>query len=139
MNFEKEVNSKMERNKGQLGKKSLVSNYPANQSSKSAKYSKTSKPSQFLKFNKGNKTSMLSKEDQEEHVKKDLCFKCHKPGHRSFECPTIKRKITRLEVEQDDNDRSNGQPTKEVVPSISTAVMNVEVEQEPTVLQIKGF
>ena len=82
---------------------------------------------------------MLSKEDQEEHVKKGLCFKCHKPGHRSFECPKFKRKSTALEVEQEEDDGSDGEPSKEVVPSISTAVMNMEVEQEPTMLQIKGF
>ena len=50
---------------------------------------------------------MLSKEDQEEHVKKGLCFKCHKHGHRSFECPTINRKIAALEMEQDDDDGSD--------------------------------
>ena len=81
----------------------------------------------------------MSNEDQEEHVKKDLCFKCHKPGHQSFECPTIKIKITTLEVKQDDDDESDDEPTKEVVPSISTAAMNMEVEQEPTVLRIKRF
>jgi hypothetical protein len=68
-----------------------------------------------------------------------LCFKCHKPGHRSFECPTIKRKIAAIEVEYEDGDESDGQPSKEEVPSISTAIMNMEVQQEPTMLQIKGF
>ena len=75
MNFEREINNKMERNKSQLGKKSLESNYLANQSSKSTKFSKTSKPSQFSKLNRGNKTLMQSKEDQEEHVKKGFYFK----------------------------------------------------------------
>ena len=82
---------------------------------------------------------MLSKEEQDEHVKKNLCFKCYKHGHRSFECPTIKGKIATHAVEQDRNDGSDDKPIKEVVPSISTAVMNMKVEQEPTVLQIKGF
>ena len=139
MNFEREVNNRIERNKGQLGKRSLESNYPASQSFKFAKFSKASNPSQVSKFNQGKKTVMLSKEDQEEHVKKGLCFRCHKPGHRSFECPTFKMKTTALEVEQEDDDDSDGEPSKEAVPSISTAVMNMEVEQEPTVLQIKGF
>ena len=42
MNFKRKVNSRMERNKGQLGKKFLISNYPAIQSFKSTKFSKTS-------------------------------------------------------------------------------------------------
>ena len=77
---------------------------------------------------------MLNKEDQDEHVKRELYFKCHKPRHRSFECSTIKRKTTTLEVKQED-----GEPSKEVVPRILTLVMNMEVEQKPTVLQIKGI
>ena len=81
----------------------------------------------------------MSKEEQEEHVKKGLCFRCHKPGHRSFECPTTKKKVATLEVEQEDDDGLDDEPTKEVVPSISMAVMHMKVEQEPTVLQIKGF
>ena len=80
---------------------------------------------------------MLSKEEQEYHVKKGLCFKCHKPGHRSFKCPTIKRKIAKIEVEYEDDDESDDEPSKEGVLSISTIIMNMEVEQEPTVLQIK--
>ena len=139
MNFEREVNSRMERKKYQLEKRSLELKYPANQSFKFAKFSKSSKPSQFSTFNQGNKSLMLSKEEQEEHVKKGLCFKCHKPGHRSFECPTIKRKIAAIEVEHEDGDESDGEPSKERVPNISTVVMNMEMEQEPTVLQIKGF
>jgi hypothetical protein len=42
-------------------------------------------------------------------------------------------------VEHDDGDESDGEPSKEGVPNISAAVMNMEVKQEPTVLQIKGF
>jgi hypothetical protein len=42
-------------------------------------------------------------------------------------------------VEYGDGDESNDEPSKEGIPRISTAVMNMEVEQEPTVLQIKGF
>ena len=45
MNFEREVNNKIERNMGLLEKRSLEFNYPGNQSSKFAKFSKTSKPS----------------------------------------------------------------------------------------------
>ena len=41
--------------------------------------------------------------------------------------------------EYEDGDESDGEPNKKRVSSISTAVMNMEVEQEPTVLQIKGF
>ena len=136
MNFEREVNSRMERKKGQLGKRPLEFKHPVNRSSK---FAKRSKPSQFSRFNQGNQNSRLSKEEQEEHVKKGLCFKCHKPGHRSFECPTVKRKIAAIEVEHEDGDESDEEPSKDEVPSISTAVMNMEVEQEPTVLQIKGF
>ena len=28
----------------------------------------------------------LSVEQQEEHMQKGLCFRCHKPGHRTCEC-----------------------------------------------------
>ena len=52
------------------------------------------------------------KEDQVEHVKTSLCFECLKPGHRSFECPTIKRKVVALYVEQDDDDGSYDEPIK---------------------------
>ena len=55
MNFEREINNMMERNKNYLEKKSLESNHPANQSSKFVKFSKTSKPSQSSKFNEGKK------------------------------------------------------------------------------------
>ena len=82
---------------------------------------------------------MLSKEKQEKHVKKGLCFKCHKPGHQNFECPTIKKKIAAIEVEHKDGDVSDGEPSKERVPFISTTVINMKVEQQPRVLQIKGF
>jgi hypothetical protein len=82
---------------------------------------------------------MLSKEDQEEHANEGLCFKCHKRGHRSLECSKIKRKIIALEVEQEDGDGSYGDLSKEGVPSISIVVINMKVEQEPTVLQIKGI
>ena len=139
MNFEREVNSRMERSKSQLGKRSSESNYPARQNFRFAKFSKNSHPSQFSKFSQGNKTSRLSKEEEEEHVKKCLCFRCHKPGHRSFECSTIKRKVATLEVEQEDDVGSDDELITEIVPSISTAVMHMKVEQEPTVLQIKGF
>lgn len=71
---------------------------------------------------------ILSKDDQREHVKKGLCFKCHKPRHRSFECPTFKIKTTILRVEQEDNDGSDGEPSKKEVRAISTVVMNMEVE-----------
>ena len=71
---------------------------------------------------------MLSKDDQEEYIKKKLCFKCHKPGHRSFTCPMIKRKAATLEVKQDDGDGSDGEPSKEVVSSILTVVMNMKVK-----------
>ena len=47
MNFEREVNSRMERNKSQQGKRSAKSNYPAKQSIKFAKFSKNFQPSQF--------------------------------------------------------------------------------------------
>lgn len=70
INFEREINNMLERNKNHLEKRSLESNNPTNQSSKFVKFSKTSKPSQSSKFNEGNKTLMLCKEDQEEHVKK---------------------------------------------------------------------
>jgi hypothetical protein len=41
----------------------------------------------------------------------------------------IERKTTTLEVKQED-----GEPSKEVVPRSSTLIMNMEVEQKPTVL-----
>jgi hypothetical protein len=48
MNSEREVNTMVERNKGQVGEKnSLESDYPANQSSKYAKFTNNLKPSQF--------------------------------------------------------------------------------------------
>ena len=81
---------------------------------------------------------MLSKKDQEEHVKKGLCFKCYQPGHRNFECPTFKRTAA-IEVVQEEDDEEDCEPSNEEVPGISTAIMNMEVEQESTVLQIKGF
>ena len=44
MNVERKVNSNMERNKGQLVKIFVMSNYSANQNSKSAKISNMFKP-----------------------------------------------------------------------------------------------
>ncbi|MBE3102723.1 MAG: hypothetical protein IMZ40_00590, partial [Bacilli bacterium] len=137
LNFEREVNSKLEKNKSLLGKRS--SEFNRSNNFKSSKFSQGSNPSQGSKFNPGQRGAMLSKEEQEEHVKKGLCFRCHKPGHRSFECPSSKRKTAALEVEQGDEDTSDGEPSKDVVPTVSAAIMNMEVEQDPTVLQIKGF
>ena len=134
--LERDVNNFMERNKGQLKKRFLKFNYHSNQSSKFAKFSKTSKPSQILKFNKGNKFMMMSKEDQEEHIKKVLCFKYQ---IQSFECSTFKRRTTTLEVEQEDDDEFDGKSSRVEVLSISVAIISMEVEQEPTMLQIKGF
>ena len=128
MNFEREVNDRIERNKGLLGKRSLEFNYSGNQSSKFAKFSKTSKPSKFSKFNQGNKIGMLRKEDQEEHVKKGLCFNSHQVGHHSFECPTFKRKTAAIEVVQEEDDEKDCEPSNEEVPCISAAVINMEVE-----------
>ena len=34
----------------------------------------------------------LSKEEQEKHVRENLCFICHKGGHQSKECPMRKEK-----------------------------------------------
>lgn len=53
--------------------------------------------------------------------------------------PNNQVKITAIKVKYEDGNDSNGKPNKEGVPSISTSVMNMEVKQEPTVLQIKGF
>ena len=36
--------------------------------------------------------SYLSKEEQEKHVRDNLCFICHKGGHQSKECPMRKEK-----------------------------------------------
>ena len=81
---------------------------------------------------------MLSKEDQEEHVKKGLCFKCHQARHHSFECPTFKRTLA-IEVVQEEDDEEDCEPSNEEAPRIAAAIMNMEVEQESIVLQIKGF
>ena len=42
-------------------------------------------------------------------------------------------------MEHEDGNESDGEPSRERVPSISIAVINMEVEQEPIVLQIKEF
>ena len=36
--------------------------------------------------------SYLSKEEQEKHIRENLCFVCHKGGHQSKECPMRKEK-----------------------------------------------
>ena len=36
--------------------------------------------------------SYLSKEEQEKHIRDNLCFTCHKGGHQSKECPMRKEK-----------------------------------------------
>ena len=36
--------------------------------------------------------SYLSKEEQEKHIRDNLCFICHKGGHQSKECPMRKEK-----------------------------------------------
>ena len=55
INFEREINNMLERNKNHLEKRSLESNHLANQSSKFAKFSKTSKPSHLQSSMKGTK------------------------------------------------------------------------------------
>ena len=61
---------------------------------------------------------MLSKEDQEKHVKKGLCFKCYQAGHRSFECPTFKRRTATIEVVQEEDDEEDCEPSNEEAPRI---------------------
>ena len=46
----------------------------------------------------------------------------------------FKSKLTTLDVEHIDGDGSDGEPSKKVVPSILVAIMNMDVEQEPTML-----
>lgn len=98
-------------------------------------------PSKFPRRNRengeGNKTIRLTEKEQEEHRQKGLCFVCHEPGHRSFEClKRKKRQTAALEVEDlTEAQEHDGGGSMQV----SAAVMNMEAEQEPTVVQVKGY
>jgi hypothetical protein len=108
-----------------------------NQTSKSTKFSKSdrfAKPTQNGR--KGFNASRLSDKEVEEHRKKNLCFTCHKSGHQRWECPTSKRHAAVMEV--DETEEEVQKEDNETV-QVSKAMMNMEVEQEPTVVQIKGF
>jgi hypothetical protein len=39
-------------------------------------------------------TNALTSEERKRHIEERLCFKCHKKGHRIFQCPELKRKAT---------------------------------------------
>jgi hypothetical protein len=34
----------------------------------------------------------LTPEERKKHIEEGLCFKCHKKGHRLFQCPELKGK-----------------------------------------------
>ena len=68
-------------------------------------------------------------------MKKNLCFTYHKPEHQNFECPSSKKWTTSTELEQVDDDVSNGESNNEVVPTTSIAIIIIEVEQDSTMLQ----
>jgi hypothetical protein len=34
----------------------------------------------------------LTSEERKMHIEEGLCFKCHKKGHRLFQCPELKGK-----------------------------------------------
>jgi hypothetical protein len=34
----------------------------------------------------------MTSEERKRHMEEGLCFKCHKEGHRMFQCPELKGK-----------------------------------------------
>jgi hypothetical protein len=34
----------------------------------------------------------LTPKERKKHIEEGLCFKCHKKGHRMFQCPDLKGK-----------------------------------------------
>jgi cbb3-type cytochrome oxidase cytochrome c subunit len=36
----------------------------------------------------------LTHEERKKHIEEGLCFKCHKKGHRMFQCPDLKGKAS---------------------------------------------
>jgi hypothetical protein len=134
INFELEVGNRVEGGLNRFGKRPAGSS-SQNQISKSTKFSKSDRVSKPQEGGKGFRAPRLSQKEVEEHHEKKLCFICHKPGHRRWECPTNKRHAAAVEVDEAEEDVQGDNETVQV----STAVMNMEVEREPMVVQIKGF
>ena len=125
LNFERESSQRIESQSKIQSFKRLDGSNPQ------SRFSTTSKTSE------GRKVPRLSEKEQEEHVKKGLCFNCHEPGHRSRECPNKKKHVAALEVEEAAHEEKQLDSGDDI--RVSAAVMNLEVEKAPTVVQIKGF
>jgi hypothetical protein len=42
----------------------------------------------------------FSQKDIERHIDEQLCYKCHKPGHRMCKCPEIGGETSDIQVRQ---------------------------------------
>jgi hypothetical protein len=93
---------------------------------------------------------VLTAEQREEHMKKGLCFKCHKPGHRGNECPDKGGPSTRTPPAYTPKTTSTSippTPAKKMTPkeiyahirSLTTQMNEDEKEQLDKLAEEEGF
>jgi len=74
--------------------------------------------------------------ERAEHLRKGLCFTCHECRHLSSSCFRNKKHET-IALVVEDGAEENDDNDKEI--QVSTIVMNMQVEHEPMVVQLKGY
>src|ERR1700679_2551380 len=90
---------------------------------------------------------VLTTEQRDEHMKKGLCFKCHKPGHRGRECPGAGETLVKTPPAYSPKPNTYSTPNKKMTPkeiyahirSLTTSMNEEEKEELDKLAEEEGF